>query len=87
LYDGLMDGFNQTIAGNAVRVYLKALAIADQSKAVWDTAKANLSQSILTAPFDGTVASIDIKSGELVQVNQVVLTLATWIIYKSSRLI
>lgn len=58
-------------------VYLKALAIADQSKAVWDSAKANLSQSILTAPFNGTVASIDIKSGELVQVNQVVLTLAT----------
>lgn len=58
-------------------VYLKALAIADQSKAVWDSAKANLSQSILTAPFNATVASIDIKSGELVQVNQVVLTLAT----------
>lgn len=57
-------------------VYLKALAIADQSKAVLDSAKANLSQSILTAPFNGTVASVSVKTGELVQANQVVLTLA-----------
>ncbi|HCB02132.1 MAG TPA: hypothetical protein DEP19_07085 [Anaerolineae bacterium] len=58
-------------------VYLKALAVADQSKAVWDSAKANFAESILNAPFDGTVASVQVKTGELVQVNQVVLTLAT----------
>lgn len=58
-------------------VYLKALAIADQSKAKWDSAAATLNQSILVAPFNGTVASIQAKAGELVQVNQVVLTLAT----------
>lgn len=58
-------------------VYLKALAIADQSKAVWDSAIANFAQSTLIAPYAGTVASIQVKAGELVQVNQVVLTLAT----------
>lgn len=58
-------------------VYLKALAIADQSKALWDSAKANFAESMLTAPFNGTVASVQVKTGELVQVNQIVLTLAT----------
>jgi RND family efflux transporter MFP subunit len=58
-------------------VYLKALAVAEQSKAVWDSAKATLAESTLIAPFDGTVASIQVKLGELVQANQVVLTLAT----------
>jgi membrane fusion protein, macrolide-specific efflux system len=58
-------------------VYLKALAIADQSKAIWDSSKANFKQSILIAPFNGTVVSIQVKAGELVQVNQVVLTIAT----------
>lgn len=57
-------------------VYLKALAQADQSKAVWDTAIAELAQATLTAPFDGTVVDIVMIPGELVQVNQVVLTLA-----------
>ncbi|NJN80240.1 MAG: HlyD family efflux transporter periplasmic adaptor subunit [Anaerolineales bacterium] len=56
---------------------MKALAVAEQSKAVWDSAQARFAQSILTAPFNGIVASIDVKLGELVQLNQVVLTLAT----------
>lgn len=58
-------------------VYLKALAIADQSKAVWDSASANLAQATLLAPFSGTVVSVNVTTGELVQVNQEVLTLAT----------
>lgn len=57
-------------------VYLKALAQADQSKAVWDTSSAELAQATLTAPFDGTVVDIAVIPGELVQVNQVVLVLA-----------
>lgn len=57
-------------------VYLKAKSKADQSKAIWDTAVANLAQSTLTAPFDATVVDIAILPGELVQVNQVVITLA-----------
>ena len=58
-------------------VYLKALAVADQSKSVWDSAIANLAQGTLLAPFDGNVVSINVATGELVQTNQVVLTFAT----------
>lgn len=58
-------------------VYEKALAKADQSKAVWDSAIANLAEATLLAPFDGTVVSVKVTPGELVQVNQVVLTIAT----------
>lgn len=57
-------------------VYLKALAIADQSKAVWDSAAANLAQSTLSAPFDGTVVDVPVRPGETVQANQTVLVLA-----------
>ena len=57
-------------------VYLKALAIADQSKAVWDSAAANLAQNTLTAPFDGTVIDVSTAVGETVQANQTVLVLA-----------
>ena len=57
-------------------VYLKALAKADQAKAVWDSASANLAQSTLLAPFDGTVVDIQVIPGETVQASQTVLTLA-----------
>lgn len=57
-------------------VYLKALSKADQSKAVWDSAIANLAQGTLFAPFDGTVVDIQVIPGESVQANQTVLILA-----------
>ncbi len=57
-------------------VYLKASAIADQSKAAWDSAVANLAQGTLTAPFDGTVIDVSASAGETVQANQTVLVLA-----------
>ena len=57
-------------------VFRKAQARADQSKAVWDSAAASLAQSTLSAPFDGTVVDLAVIPGELVQVNQIVLTLA-----------
>ena len=57
-------------------VYLKALAQADVAKAGWDSALANLAQATLTAPFDGTLVDVAVLPGELVQSNQVVLTLA-----------
>ena len=56
-------------------VYLKALSQADQAKAVWDSAAANLAQSTLLAPFDGTVVDIQVIPGETVQSGQTVLTL------------
>ena len=57
-------------------VYLKALSLADVSKAQWDSALANLAQAVLSAPFDGTVVDIAVVPGEAAQANQVVLTLA-----------
>ena len=57
-------------------VYLKAVSIADQAKARWDSAEANLAQVTLSAPFDGTIVDLTVLPGELVQVNQVVLVLA-----------
>jgi multidrug resistance efflux pump len=41
-----------------------------------DSARAELTQATLTAPFDGTIVSLDTAPGELVQPNQVVITLA-----------
>jgi RND family efflux transporter MFP subunit len=57
-------------------VYLKALSKADQSKAAWDLAAANLAQATLAAPFDATVADILVLPGESLQANQAVLILA-----------
>ncbi|MBE0671503.1 MAG: efflux RND transporter periplasmic adaptor subunit [Anaerolineales bacterium] len=57
-------------------VYLKALSKADQAKAVWDSAAASLAESTLIAPYDGTVVDLQVIPGEIVQPNQVVLTLA-----------
>ena len=55
----------------------KAELKATQMLAVLDGAKANLALGTLTAPFNGTVASVDIIPGGLVQSGQVVLTLAS----------
>ena len=55
----------------------KAKLKAAQMLAVLDGAKANLASGTLTAPFNGTVASVDIIPGGLVQSGQVVLTLAS----------
>jgi RND family efflux transporter MFP subunit len=41
-----------------------------------DLAKAELSQGTLLAPFDGTVAAINVIPGELAQMDQAVITLA-----------
>ncbi len=55
----------------------KAESKSAQILAVLDGAKANLASGTLTAPFNGTVASVDIIPGGLVQSGQVVLTLAS----------
>lgn len=54
-----------------------AEAKAAKAQAVLDAARAGLSQSTLTAPFDGAVVSIQVIPGELVLPDQAVLTLAT----------
>lgn len=48
-----------------------------QAQAALDIAQANLAEATLLAPSDGTVASIEIASGEFVQPHQVVITLAS----------
>ena len=48
-----------------------------QAQASLEIAQAMLVQTVLVAPFDGTVASIDVAPGEFVQVSQVVITLAS----------
>ncbi len=57
-------------------VYLKALSVADQSKAVWDSAAASLTQNTLLAPYAGTVVDIQVTPGETVRSSQTVLILA-----------
>ena len=58
-------------------VQYKAELKAAEANAVLESLKANLAQATLVAPFDGTVAAIDVIPGELVQMDQAVLTLAT----------
>ena len=58
-------------------VYLKAVAKADQAKASWDSALASLAQATLTSPITGTIMDIQAIPGELVQTNQIVITLAS----------
>jgi HlyD family secretion protein len=48
-----------------------------QAQTALEIAQINLAQGTLTAPFDGTVASINVMPGEFVPSDQAVLTLAT----------
>lgn len=48
-----------------------------QAQVKLEIAQLNLTQGTLTAPFDGTVASISVVPGEFVPSDQAVLTLAT----------
>ncbi len=50
-----------------------ASADADRAKAAVDSANATLAQATLTAPFDGTIASVDISPAETVIPGQVVV--------------
>ncbi len=53
-----------------------AQAEADRAQALLDSANATLAaQSTLVAPFDGTIAAVDISSGETVIPGQVVITM------------
>lgn len=55
----------------------KADAEAASARAALEAAQAAYTQSTLVSPYDATVASIHIVTGEFVQQNQVVMTLAT----------
>ena len=58
-------------------VKFKAIAKADQLHAALEVAQATLAQGTLISPVDAIVASIDVIPGELIQVDQAVITLAT----------
>ena len=47
-----------------------------QSQKVLESARAGLTQTIIKAPFDGTIVRIDAAPGEMIQSGQVILTLA-----------
>ncbi len=47
----------------------------DQAQAALIVAQAQLAQATLTAPFNGTVTSVTVSPGEMVQAQQVVLTI------------
>jgi membrane fusion protein (multidrug efflux system) len=52
-----------------------AQADADRAQASLDSAKATLAQATLIAPFNGTIASVDISAAETVLPGQIVITL------------
>jgi HlyD family secretion protein len=58
-------------------LYLRATALADVAHASLELAQANLALSTLTAPYDGTVVAVQVLPGQLVQLDQTVVTLAT----------
>jgi RND family efflux transporter MFP subunit len=55
----------------------RADAQAAGAQAALEIAQARLAQSILTAPSDATVVSVDVLPGEYVKGNQIVITLAS----------
>jgi RND family efflux transporter MFP subunit len=52
-----------------------AKADVDRAQAAVDIAKAQLAQATLTAPMDGTIASVDISPAEYVNPGQIVITM------------
>ena len=63
-------------AGLPKEKYLIAEAKMAQAQAALETAKANLALGTMLSPFDGTVVSVNVIPGELVQADQAVITLA-----------
>jgi len=55
----------------------RADARVQQAQVAVELAQINLTEGTLTAPFDGTVAALQVIPGEFVQSDQAVLTLAT----------
>jgi HlyD family secretion protein len=54
---------------------LAAKADVDRAQAAVDIAKAQLAQATLTAPIDGTIASVDISPAEFVSPGQIVIVM------------
>ena len=78
-YRRVKDRRNGKIFYDAVPVELRQRADArvQQAQVMLELAQINLAESTLTAPFDGTVASVGVIPGEFVPSDQAVVTLAT----------
>ncbi|MEW6405214.1 MAG: efflux RND transporter periplasmic adaptor subunit [Chloroflexota bacterium] len=56
------------------RQLAEAVYIAAQKQ--FETAQVSVTQATLTAPFDGTIISVNVSTGELVQPGQILITIA-----------
>ncbi len=69
------NGFKMVWVSGPPEQLLEFNAIVDQAQAALVVAQAQLAQATLTAPFAGTVTSISVSPGEMVQAQEVVLTM------------
>ncbi len=78
-YSRVKNRRNGKIFYDAVPVEFRQRADArvQQAQVAVELAQVNLAEGTLTAPFDGTVASMGVIPGEFVQSDQAVVTLAT----------
>jgi RND family efflux transporter MFP subunit len=78
-YRRVKDRRNGKIFYDAAPVELRQRADArvEQAQVTLELAQINLAENTLTAPFDGTVASVGVIPGEFVPSDQAVVTLAT----------
>ena len=78
-YRRVKDRRNGKVFFDVVPPEVREIAHADvlRAQAVLDGARATLAQSTLLAPSEATIASIDVRPGEYVQQNQIVITLAS----------
>ncbi|HZJ24344.1 MAG TPA: HlyD family efflux transporter periplasmic adaptor subunit [Anaerolineales bacterium] len=78
-YNRVKDRRNGRVFFNIVppEVRQKADAEVVSAQAALEVAQATLARSVLVAPYNATVASVNVVPGEYVQQNQVVMTLAT----------
>ncbi len=66
----------KTIQTMPREVVLRANSLAEAARASMEVAEANLALSTLVAPYDATIVAVHVVPGELVQLDQAVITLA-----------
>ncbi len=71
------DGFKFVWNSGPPEQLAEARAVVDQAKAALTVAQAQLEQTTLNAPFDGTVVTVSATQGEIVQPNQAVVTIGS----------
>ncbi len=69
------DSLNQTLASSTPQVLEAAGAAVDAASASLDAADASLRNAVVVAPFNGTVAAVRVKVGDLVPPNTTAVSL------------